>query len=119
MKAQIAIATVLTLFSAVALADQAPGFYHGTQHINPGKIQQTVHEFGAGAIRFVPPPASNGPVQVSTACGPFKYSFIHTPSPHSKAQIWRDNTGKAMSEKIINACQRGPLTISFSPIVKK
>ena len=121
MKSRLVIASaiVIAASASTALAATAPGFYHGAQRISPTKIQGAVHRFGAGAIYFVPPPAGNGPVQVSTACGPFKYSFIHTQDPHTKFQIWQNVNGKAMSEEIINACQHGSLTVSFSPVVKK
>ena len=120
MKKQIIAAVVLSFIPAIAFAAAAaPGFYIGTRHISPANIQQTVRNYGANAIRFMPPPSTNVPVKISTACGPFKYTFIYVPSPRGRHQIWQNTNGKAMSEKIINSCQRGPLTISFFPIVKK
>ena len=120
MKKQIIAAVVLSFILAIAFAAAAaPGFYIGTRHISPANIQQTVRNYGANAIRFMPPPSTNVPVKISTACGPFKYTFIYVPSPRGRHQIWQNTNGKAMSEKIINSCQRGPLTISFFPIVKK
>lgn len=97
------------------------GFYIHTQRLNPAHIQQDVDNYGAAAIRFVPPPAVNAPIKVVTRCGPFKYTYTYAQHAKNRRQIWENTNGKAMSEKMINSCQRarGTLTVRFSPVVKK
>ena len=97
------------------------GFYIHTQKLNPANIEKDVDNFGANAIRFVPPPAVNASIKVVTKCGPFKYRYIFTPHPENHHQIWENNNGKSMSEKMINSCQRarGTLTVRFSPVINK
>jgi hypothetical protein len=114
----IAIAAVSVSATAFAANAPAPGFYIGTQHLNPSKIPKTVDNFGSAAIRFIAPPEVNVPVRVKVKCGNFTYSYTNFPTP-SRAQIWRQANGKAMSEKIMRNCQRGKMTVSFSPVIKK
>lgn len=107
--------------SLVSSPTPPAGFYIHTQRLNPAHIQRDVDNYGAAAIRFIPPPAVNAPIKVVTKCGPFTYSYVYVQHAHSKSQIWRNVNGKAMSEKMINACQRvrGTLTVRFSPVVTK
>lgn len=53
----IAIGAISASAAVTALAAPAPGFYIGTQHLNPASIKKTVDNYGAGAIKFVPPAA--------------------------------------------------------------
>ena len=114
-------ALALASTTTPTLGKPAAGFYIGTQRLNPANIEKDVYNYGGAAIHFVAPPASAGPIKVDVKCGPFKYSYIHTPNPETHYQIWENTNGKAMSEKMINACQRArdPLIVRFSPIVKK
>ena len=114
----IAAGTAFSGIAFAATAPVAPGFYIGTQHLNPSKIQATVDNFGAGAIRFVPTPETNVPVRVKVKCGAFTYSYTNFPLPN-RSQIWTQANGKAMSEKIMRACKRVKMTVSFSPVIKK